>query len=175
MGQLIKIDDEYAAWVREIHAQFHQCQLQNSIKVNVGMLHFYYALGKQIDEKIHQSQYGSALFRNLSLDLKDCMPDVKSFSETNLRYMARFYLLYKDCVENLPQVGAELISPNFAPVEHSIFAIPWGHHKYIIDKYKNDLNRALFYVRKTFENSWSRNVLLNFMDSDLYERQGKAV
>lgn len=33
----------------------------------------------------------------------------------------------------------------------------------------------MFYVRKTLENGWSRNVLLNFMDTNLYERQGKAV
>lgn len=33
----------------------------------------------------------------------------------------------------------------------------------------------MFFVRKTLENGWSRNVLLNFMDTDLYERQGKAI
>jgi len=30
-------------------------------------------------------------------------------------------------------------------------------------------------VRKTIENNWSRAVLLNFLDTDLYERQGKAI
>lgn len=33
----------------------------------------------------------------------------------------------------------------------------------------------MFFVQKTLENSWSRNVLLNFMDTDLYEQQGKAI
>lgn len=33
----------------------------------------------------------------------------------------------------------------------------------------------MFFVRKTFENGWTRNVLLNFMDTDLFERQGKAI
>ncbi len=33
----------------------------------------------------------------------------------------------------------------------------------------------MFFVQKTLENSWSRNILLNFMDTDLYERQGKAI
>ena len=33
----------------------------------------------------------------------------------------------------------------------------------------------MFFVRKTIENSWSRNVLLNCMSTDLYERQGKAI
>ena len=30
-------------------------------------------------------------------------------------------------------------------------------------------------MKKTYENNWSRAVLLNFLDTDLYERQGKAV
>ena len=33
----------------------------------------------------------------------------------------------------------------------------------------------MFYIRQTIENGWSRNVLLNFLDTDLYERQGKAL
>ena len=60
-------------------------------------------------------------------------------------------------------------------MENAIFFIPWGHNKVIIDKCKGDSAKALFYVKKTLENNWSRDVLLNFLDTDLYERQGKAV
>lgn len=35
--------------------------------------------------------------------------------------------------------------------------------------------RAIFFVKKTILNNWSRAVLLNFLDTDLYERQGKAI
>lgn len=37
------------------------------------------------------------------------------------------------------------------------------------------MEKAEFYVRKTLENNWSRAVLLNFLRTNLYERQGKAV
>ena len=53
--------------------------------------------------------------------------------------------------------------------------IPWGHHVQIIGKCKNDSKKALFYIDQIIQNNWSRNVLLNFIDSNLYERQGKAV
>jgi predicted nuclease of restriction endonuclease-like (RecB) superfamily len=33
----------------------------------------------------------------------------------------------------------------------------------------------MFYVRETAKNGWSRAVLLNFLDTKLHERQGKAV
>jgi predicted nuclease of restriction endonuclease-like (RecB) superfamily len=57
----------------------------------------------------------------------------------------------------------------------NVFCIPWGHQKLLIDRCKGDSSKALFYVHKTIENNWSRAVLLNFLDTDLYERQGKAV
>lgn len=45
-------------------------------------------------------------------------------------------------------------------VANKIFQIPWGHHRIIIDKCEGDVAKALFYVRKTVENGWSRNVLV---------------
>ena len=45
----------------------------------------------------------------------------------------------------------------------------------IIDKCGWDVAKALFYVRKTVENGWSRNVLAVEIAGDLYSRQGKAV
>ena len=94
--------------------------------------------------------------------------------------MWRFYELYPQ-TENLPQLGAN--SENADPpqvvanfkYENIIFQIPWGHHKVIIDKCRNDRQKALFYVSKVIENNWSRALLLNFLDTDLYDRQGKAI
>ena len=56
-----------------------------------------------------------------------------------------------------------------------MFSIPWGHHRYIIDKCSDDSDKALFYVRKTLENGWSRDILLNVLSTNLYERSGKAL
>ena len=56
-----------------------------------------------------------------------------------------------------------------------LFPIPWDHHRRIIDKCKDDMDKALFFVRKTWENNWGRDALLNWLDTDLYERDGKAI
>ena len=37
------------------------------------------------------------------------------------------------------------------------------------------VKEALFYVQKTVENGWSRAVLMNFMEADLFSAQGKAL
>ena len=57
----------------------------------------------------------------------------------------------------------------------ALFSIPWGHHVQIINKCGGSLNKALFYVQKCQELNWSRSVLMNYLDTDLYEREGKAL
>ena len=56
-----------------------------------------------------------------------------------------------------------------------LFFIPWGHHCRILEKCKDNMPKALFFVRKTWENNWGRDALLNWLDTDLYERDGKAI
>ena len=51
------------------------------------------------------AKYGSGFYKKLSSYLKEIFPNSNSFSETNLRYMWRFYELYP-LTENLPQLGA---------------------------------------------------------------------
>ena len=180
MTTLIKIDGDYAEWIRNLSLRFKQSQIKAAIKVNSEMLRFYFLLGADIVNKKAESRWGDGFFKNLSKDLQNELPGVKGFSETNLRYSKYFYLLYNQTLTIHPQVGDKfynqdfIISPQVGD-QLDIFHIPWSHHKYIIDKCKKDTDKALFYVRKTLENNWSRNVLLNFLDTDLYERQGKAV
>ena len=100
-------------------------------------------------------------------DLCETLPDVKSFSVTNLKYMKYFYQLYSDN-GNRQQVVDDS--------EYDfIFRIPWGHHIAIINKCGDNRDKALFFIRETLENNWSRAVLLNFLDTDLYTRNGNAV
>lgn len=124
---------------------------------------FYFELGKDISEKQFTNSYGSAFYKTLSTDLNAEFPDAKGFSPTNLKYAFYFYDLYKEEVQNRQQLVDDL------------YRIPWGHHVQIIGKCKNDSKKALFYIDQIIKNNWSRNVLLNFIDSNLYERQGKAV
>lgn len=83
------------------------------------------------------AKYGSGFYKKLSSDLKEIFPDSNSFSETNLRYMWRFYELFP-LTENLPQVVADSEPLNHPQVVDDlkdvdkIFMIPWGHHRFIM-------------------------------------------
>lgn len=93
--------------------------------------------------------------------------------------MRYFYEMYPDAGGSCQQLvdGSEVKEIGQQSVDEleSIFHIPWGHHVQILGKSKGNVEKALFYVKKTIENNWSRATLLTFMDTDLYERQGKAV
>ncbi len=173
MSQLIKIDEEYAEWIQSVGARFKSMQVKAATKVNQEMLRFYWYLGKDMVEMRAESRWGSKFYDSLSKDLVSAMPEQKSFSPRNLRYMTQFYQMYSKIV---PQAVAKLNNDEVSlQLVDKLCSIPWGHHRYIIDKCKGETEKALFYVRKTIENNWSRAVLLNWLDTDLYERQGKAI
>ena len=178
MSELIKADNEYKEWIAGISTDFRKSQIRASMKINDEMLRFYWKLGKGISSMSEQFGYGTGFYKTVSDDLKSILPDVKSFSPTNLKYMRYFYEMYPDAVI-CPQVEDELITdanrPQVGDNLQIIFRIPWGHNKIILDKCKGNSAKALFYIRKTIENNWSRDVLLNFLGTDLYERQGKAI
>ncbi len=193
MSDIVKIDKEYSKWISEVSKRFCQCQVKAAIKVNEEMLRFFWTLGKDMEEKKGAYAWGSKFYSRVSKDLIDALPEVKSFSPRNLQYMNQFFRLFPNA-SNAKQAVSHLETSDFThqtdaqneknEIAHQVdaqmgegivFCIPWGHIKVILDKCKDDRDKALFYVKKTLDNYWSRAVLLNFIGTDLYERQGKAV
>ena len=170
MDKLVEVDAQYREWISEVSKRFHQSQIKAAVKVNDEMLRFYWQLGKELHDRKDKFSYGQSFYKTISRDLRRELPDVKSFSETNLRYMQKFAELYSE-VSNFPQLGEDFRNEEIEP----LFAIPWGHHKIIIDKCNGNPKKAVFFVNQVIQNNWSRAVLLNFLDTDLYERQGKAI
>lgn len=58
--------------------------------------------------------------------------------------------------------------------ESILVKIPWWHHQVILTKCKHE-KEALFYIQQTIFNNWSRNVLQIQIESNLFQRQGKAI
>lgn len=192
MSKLIKTNQEYAAWIKTLSSRFKQSQIKAAVKVNSELLQFYWSLGYDIVEMQAESKWGDKLLENLSADLQNALPEIKGFSQTNLLYMKNFYLLYRSFINFTPQLGEQIenrrksmhvmpnneekITPQLGEqFPKTLFSIPWGHHKLLIDKFKNDSQKALFFVYQTIEHGWSRAMLLNFVESNLYENRGKAI
>ena len=93
---------------------------------------------------------------------------MKGFSIQNLKNIRYWYLFYSKYL-----IGLQAVS-QLKNTEEKIKSIPWGHNQRIMYKCKN-IEEALFYIDKTLENGWSRNVLEHQIDSGLYERMGKSI
>lgn len=187
------LDQDYSLWIQDLSKRYRRSQVKASIKVNVEMLKFYWSLGRDIVAMKAESRWGSKFFKNLSKDLKEANQKATCFSEGNLKYMKNFYCMYQPYFEFGQQVAdqiqngkntQQLVEQNSKnkfgqqladQIWKDIISIPWGHHMLLIDKFLSNPEKALFYVHQTVENGWSRNMLLNFIGTRLYERQGKAL
>jgi len=186
-------DPDFKQWLVGFKARIRQSQIKAAVKVNTELLHLYWDLGRDIVVRQMETAWGSGFFEQLSKELREEFPEMKGFSVVNLTYCKRFYQFYTqehsirpqlvdairqqvadelqiiDNKENtiLHQLGEEFDN-------HPIFQIPWRHHVQIFTKCKS-VKEAFFYVQKTIDNGWSRAVLMNFMEADLYSAQGKAL
>jgi predicted nuclease of restriction endonuclease-like (RecB) superfamily len=180
------IDEDYKQWIQELKTRYRSSQIKAAVKVNQEVLQYYWELGRDIVEMHAESRWGDKIINVLSVDLKREIPEATGLSRTNLYYSKKFYLLYHQIV---PQVVGQfdenhknaenekdIIVPQVVgQLQDDLFSIPWGHHRLIMDKCSAFLDKAVFYVHETLKQGWSRNVLLNMLDSNLYERQGKAL
>ena len=72
---------------------------------------------------------------------------------------------------------AQLQEDDFQTIEFMqpvVAQIPWTHHTIILDKCKTEEER-LFYISKTAEQGWSKNILYSQIETQLYKRQGQAI
>lgn len=157
---------EYKNWISELKQQIQQSQIKAAIKVNSALIEMYWDLGREISEKHFENTYGSGFFKQLSLDLKKEIPNIKGFSESNLKFCKRFYLFYNQPSENRQQLVNDL--------KQKLYLIPWGHQIILLTKCKT-IKEAYFYIDKTIENGWSRNILINMISAGLLESQGRAI
>ncbi|MGP1620972.1 MAG: PDDEXK nuclease domain-containing protein [Candidatus Cryptobacteroides sp.] len=184
------IDKDYSRWVEDLSVRYRQSQIKAAVRVNRELLKYYWELGRDIEEMHVEERWGQSVIKNLSVDLQLKNPNSTGLSRTNIYYAKKFYLLYSQYLKIVPQVvgqlengkaqqtvkdSSEIVPQPVGQLEEMLFSIPWGHHRYLIDRYGTEPAEAFFYVKKTMQEGWSRNVLLNFMDSDLYEREGKAL
>lgn len=160
----IGVEKSYAAWIADLKRRYRATQIKAAVTVNSAMLEFYWTLGMDISSKYPGKKRNIGFFDNLSNDLCLGIKNPVGLSPANLRYAFRFFELYSYLQQLAEDNGVA-----------DLMKIPWGHHIVIIGKSKGDRDKALFYVRKTIENGWSRTDLQVAINEGLYEKTGKAV
>ncbi len=173
----VQLDAEYAQWIAELKFRYRSAQVKAATRVNEEMLRFYWSVGEDMEMRQMENRYGTRFYERVSRDLRRELGITQGLSPSTIKYARYFYLLYSPLITNRQQGVDESGEENR---QHGVdqlpelFRIPWSHHTQIIDKVKGDSGKGLFFVRKSLENNWGRGVLMNFLSTDLYERQGAA-
>ena len=123
-------------------------------QVNRNLIMLYFRLGKIVSEN---KKYGNNFTKQVSIELKLTFPNMKGFSERNIRAMRLFYEEYKD-----DEIWQQLVAK-----------LPWGHNLLLIEKIKDKSIRKV-YAENAIKNGWSRNVLSLQIDSDFHKRIGNS-
>lgn len=148
------IESDFKKIINTIKEDIKKTQMKAAQKVNSELIMFYFRLGKIVSEN---KSYGNNFTKQISIELKLTFPNMKGFSERNIRAMRLFYEEYKDD-EKWQQVVAKL---------------PWGHNLLLIEKIKDREIRKI-YIDATLKNNWSRNVLAMQIEKGYHNRIGNS-
>ena len=148
----------YAQLLQDLKTEISQARIRAHLSVNKEMISLYWSIGNQILERQKAEGWGTKVIENISKDLRSEFPEMKGLSARNLVYMQTFAKSY----------------PDFAITQQLVAQIPWGHNCVILDKI-SDISERTWYIQKTIENGWSRNVLNLQIKSNLFARDGKSI
>ena len=151
-------DNNYKKFLDDLKSRVETSRYKATLSVNRELVLLYYHIGTEILKSQNKHGWGAKIIAQLSRDLRAEFPDMKGFSPQNLKYMRRFAEEY-----NSEEIGQQAIDQ-----------LPWGHNITLMYEIADKKERQ-FYIQKTKEFGWSRNVLSMQIETDLYHREGQAI
>jgi len=148
----------YDAFLKDLKERIRRAQIKAGLAVNRELVLLYWTIGRDILAQQQQHGWGAKVIDRLAADLHHAFPEAQGFSARNLKYMRAFAQAW----------------PEEEIVQQAAAQIPWFHNCILLDKVKDPAVRE-WYIRKTVEHGWSRNVLVHQIKSCLHLRQGQAL
>jgi len=187
------VRSDFTALLTDVKSRIQAAQTRAVLSVNSELVRLYWDIGQIIDERQQREGWGAAVIPRLARELHNELPELKGFSERNIKSMVAFYREYRDpaaIVQQpvaqlpsqpiLPQALAKLATGGLVPPaaagspESLLWLIPWGHHVLLMLKLK-DLSVRRWYMEQTLANGWSRSVLTHQIETRAHIRHGKGV
>jgi predicted nuclease of restriction endonuclease-like (RecB) superfamily len=147
----------YDELLGQLKERIRSAQLRAGLAVNREMVLLYWQIGRDILQRQAEQGWGAKVIDRLAADLHRAFPDMTGLSPRNLKYMRAFAAAW----------------PDEPIVQGPLAQITWYHNIALLEKLRTEAER-LWYARATVEHGWSRTVLVHWIESDLYRRQGKA-
>ncbi len=148
----------YDHFLHDLKSRIRTARTRAALSVNRELILLYWQIGRDILERQEREGWGTKVIERLATDLRAEFTDMKGFSPRNLKYMRKFADSWPD-EQFVQQTAAQ---------------IPWFHNCILLDKISSKPERE-WYIHKTFEHGWSRDILVMQIESRLFSRQGKTV
>ena len=158
----------YGDLLSGIKARMQTARVRAGLAANQEMILLYWDIGKLVAERQAEEGWAASVIDRLSADIRREFPDIKGFSSRNIRRMKLFYQVHNEQVVNWPQPVAKIERVESSDIP-SMFRIPWAHNVLLLEKVK-DADEREWYIQKTIEHGWSRNMLALHIDQGDYER-----
>lgn len=184
---------DFAVLLADVKGRIQAAQTRAVLAVNAELVHLYWDIGRMIDDRQRREGWGAAVVPRLAKELKNELPELKGFSERNIKRMLAFYREYPTPLDALQAPPARLsaskkvpsavaqnrptaiVPPAVALLQDSLlWSVSWAHHIILIEKVK-DLSVRRWYMEQTLANGWSRNILAHQIDAQAHTRHGQTV
>jgi len=179
-SEIPKPDEPILPLVQEIRDLVQNARRAVAQNINTLQVITNFEIGRRIveyEQKGNQrAEYGGRIIRELSHRLTGDLG--RGFSKSNLEYMRRFYLEYR---ETAPQIAQTLSGqspasvPDNAPIIQTLsaqftpsFPLSWSHYVFLLNIVNHDERR--FYEIESKQNTWSLSELKRQFNAGLYER-----
>ena len=73
--------------------------------MNSALLEFYWSVGRDLAVLKAEERWGSGIVKQLAMDMRNAFPEAKGFSDTNVKYMKRWYMFYYEQIIKRHQTG----------------------------------------------------------------------
>jgi predicted nuclease of restriction endonuclease-like (RecB) superfamily len=145
--------ESYAALLGEIKERIRSAQYAALRAVNRELIGLYWDIGQSIVERQSGKTWGRSVVENLARDLQAEFPGISGFSAANLWRIKSFYEAYA-------------ANEKLAPL---VREISWTKNLVILERCKDD-NEREFYIRRTQQFGWTKNVLIHQIENRTYEK-----
>jgi predicted nuclease of restriction endonuclease-like (RecB) superfamily len=159
MSQATMLPSGYAEWITDVKLRIRAAQQRAALAVNKEMLQLYWQIGRDIVDRQKEAGWGTGILSQIEADLRVEFPEMRGFSQTNLKYMRMF---------------AEAWPDPSAMGQRFVDQLPWGQNITLLTKLKTREERLL-YAARAVEHGWSRPLLTHHIELRTLEREGKAV
>lgn len=184
-----KIDISYTKAAEAIKVAILNAQYEAAKGVNNIQLMLYYAIGRFISQNTRKQKWGTNAVATISHLLKQDMPGLRGYSESNIKRMRTFYEEWRE-LDNSPIQTGELqhiISPiqtgeiqilpfNFPTIDafpaNDFRSIGFTHHSEILAKCKTREER-IFYISTCAREHLTPDGIKNCIAQKVFEQKGK--